>query len=155
MWRQYSTAELWKLLFIYYRTERHWLSLRSHVCRVSPVIFAGMRSFSNTACSYCIFRRNEEGRFWEYFKFGILNYIFNFHSHFSCSVIWGRLDLSSLSTASYSLSPWNRWYQSIGLPRPDVSPLTARENARNVLKLLVPQKWLCIFFYYYYSGITE
>ena len=58
-------------------------------------------------------RRNKEGRFWDYFKLGILNCILNFHSHFSCSVIWGHLDLSSLSTASYSLSPWNRWYHSI------------------------------------------
>ena len=58
-------------------------------------------------------RRNKEGRFWDYFKLGILNCILNFHSHFSCSVIWGHLDLSSLSTASYSLSLWNRWYHSI------------------------------------------
>ena len=58
-------------------------------------------------------RRNKEGRIWDYFKLRILNCILNFHSHFSCSVIWGHLDLSSLSTASYSLSTWNRWYQSI------------------------------------------
>ena len=58
-------------------------------------------------------RRNKEGRIWDYFKLRILNCILNFHSHFSCSVIWGHLDLSSLSTASYSLSSWNRWYQSI------------------------------------------